>query len=176
MSSAAAQPSFTPEFATTYRAVTLGRIQQEGKTTRRVIGNIPEGKRDYKPEPNSRSAWDLASHLVSSDIWFLNGIADRKFEWTGEPAPAASNIAGLVALHEAESAKAAARLYALTPAQLLEPVDFFGIMKMPAFLFLQFAQDHAVHHRGQLSTYLRPMGAKVPDIYGGSFDEPFQGA
>ena len=56
MSSTAAQPSFTPEFATTYRAVTLGRIQQEGKTTRRVIGNIPEGKRDYKPEPNSRTS------------------------------------------------------------------------------------------------------------------------
>jgi uncharacterized damage-inducible protein DinB len=175
MSSPAAQPQFTPEFAATYRAVTLGRIQQEGKTTRRVVGNIPEDKKNYKPQENSRTAWELASHLVSSDIWFLNGIADRKFEWTGEPAPIANNVAGLVAHHEAETAKAAARVNALTAAQLLEPVDFFGIMKMPAFLFLQFAQDHAVHHRGQLSTYLRPMGAKVPDIYGGSFDEPFQG-
>jgi len=48
-------------------------------------------------------------------------------------------------------------------------------MNEPAFSYLQFAQDHLVHHRGQLSTYLRPMGGKVPDIYGGSADEPFQG-
>ena len=176
MSSPATQPKFTPEFAATYRSVTLGRIQQEGKTTRRVIGNIPEDKRNFKPEKNSRSAWDLAHHIVTADVWFLNAIADRNFAYSGEPPQVAGNISGLVAYHEAESAKAAARVNALTPEQLLEPVDFFGIMKMPAFLFLQFAQDHAVHHRGQLSTYLRPMGSKVPDIYGGSYDEPFQGS
>ena len=175
MSSPATQPNFTPDFAATYRAVTLGRILQEGKTTRRVIGNIPEDKKDYKPETNSRSAWDLAYHLATSDVWFLNAIADRDMTYTGEAPQVASNVAELVAYHERESAKAAARINALTPQQLLESVDFFGIMKMPAFLYLQFAQDHNVHHRGQLSTYLRPMGAKVPDIYGGSFDEPWQG-
>ncbi len=175
MSSPAAQPNFTPEFATTYRAVTLGRIRQEGKTTRRVIGAIPDGKRDYKPEANSRSAWDLAHHIATAEVWFLYAIADRNFAFSGEPPSVASDIAGLVKYHETEQAKAAARVNAMTPEQLLEPVDFFGIMKMPAFLFLQFAQDHNVHHRAQLSTYLRPMGSKVPDIYGGSYDEPFQG-
>jgi uncharacterized damage-inducible protein DinB len=49
-------------------------------------------------------------------------------------------------------------------------------MKMPAVQVLVFALVHMVHHRGQLSTYLRPMGGKVPGIYGGSFDEPWQGA
>jgi uncharacterized damage-inducible protein DinB len=52
-------------------------------------------------------------------------------------------------------------------------VDFFG-MKMPAVQYLMFALVHMVHHRGQLATYLRPMGGKVPAIYGGSFDEAWQ--
>lgn len=191
MSSAAAQPNtqpnpsaparerqgqkFTPEFATTYREVTLGKIEQENKTTRRVIGNVPDNERDYKPEPNSRSAWDLACHIAQSDVWFLNGIANHTFEWTGEPPKPADTVADLVKWYDAEFRKAAERVRAMSAQDLLKPVSFFGIMTMPAFLYLQFAQDHTVHHRGQLSTYLRPMGSKVPDIYGGSFDEPFQG-
>ena len=49
-------------------------------------------------------------------------------------------------------------------------------MKMPAVNYLLFALVHMVHHRGQLSAYLRPMGGKVPSIYGGSYDEPWRGA
>ena len=48
-------------------------------------------------------------------------------------------------------------------------------MKNPAIVYLNFALVHGVHHRGQLSGYLRPMGGKVPSIYGGSADETWQG-
>jgi uncharacterized damage-inducible protein DinB len=48
-------------------------------------------------------------------------------------------------------------------------------MKMPAVQYLMFALVHMVHHRGQLASYIRPMGGKVPSIYGGSYDEPWQG-
>ena len=48
------------------------------------------------------------------------------------------------------------------------------MINAPAVTFLNFMNVHAIHHRGQLSAYLRPMGAKVPKIYGGSADEPFQ--
>jgi uncharacterized damage-inducible protein DinB len=58
----------------------------------------------------------------------------------------------------------------LTGEQLLRTVDFRGIFQRPAFAFLQMGLLHAVHHRGQLSTYLRPMGGKVPAIYGESYD------
>ena len=50
-----------------------------------------------------------------------------------------------------------------------------GAFNFPAVIYLSFLIRHQVHHRGQLSVYLRPMGAKVPAIYGGSFDEPWQG-
>ena len=169
------QPSFSPEFATTFTNLMTGKIEREHPTTKRVIASVPNAKRDYKPHPNSRSAWELAVHVAQSDVWFLNSVADQKFEWTGEEKAPAPDVAGLTAWYEAEFPKAMARVKSLKPDQLLKPVDFFGMMTAPVFLFLQFTQDHTVHHRGQLSTYLRPMGAKVPDIYGGSFDEPFKG-
>lgn len=174
--SASAQPAFSGQFLSQLRDMMLGRIEQERSTTQRVIANIPNDKRDYKPHPNSRSAWDLGCHLATSDVWFLNGIAAQNFDWTGDPAPPAKTVAELCQWYEQEHKKAADKVRALTPEQLAKQVPFFGMLNMPAALYLQFAQDHAVHHRGQLSTYLRPMGAKVPDIYGGSFDEPFKGA
>jgi len=64
---------------------------------------------------------------------------------------------------------------AMTAEQLLTPVDFYGVMTAPVFRFLLFANNHSIHHRGQLAAYLRPMGSKVPSIYGGSADVPWPG-
>jgi uncharacterized damage-inducible protein DinB len=54
--------------------------------------------------------------------------------------------------------------------QLLQIIDLMGMIQMPAVNFVALAVKHSVHHRGQLSTYLRPMGGKVPGIYGPSAD------
>src|SRR5437868_2880627 len=91
--STAVQPAFTAEFAATHRDMLLGRIEKELATTKRVIGNIPNDKRDYKPHPVSRSAWELANHLALSDIWFLNGVASCNFDFTGEPPAPAATVA-----------------------------------------------------------------------------------
>ena len=58
--STAPQTSFTPDFAVTFSKLLIERLDKEATATRRVIGNIPEDKRDYRPAPNSRSAWELA--------------------------------------------------------------------------------------------------------------------
>ena len=60
--------------------------------------------------------------------------------------------------------------------KLAAPVDFFGMMKMPNATYLGFANNHSIHHRGQLAAYFRAMGSKVPAIYGASADEPRPGA
>jgi hypothetical protein len=62
------------------------------------------------------------------------------------------------------------RLKRASGDDLLRIVDFRGIFKFPAFAYVQLGLHHSIHHRGQLSTYLRPMGAKVPSIYGESYD------
>jgi uncharacterized damage-inducible protein DinB len=59
---------------------------------------------------------------------------------------------------------------ALSPEQLAKIIDFRGMMQLPAVMFMDMMMHHSVHHRGQLSMYLRPMGAKVPSIYGESYD------
>jgi uncharacterized damage-inducible protein DinB len=61
----------------------------------------------------------------------------------------------------------------LSKENLATRVDFIGLRNDPAVAYLNIAIRHSVHHRGQLSAYLRPMGARVPAIYVESADEPF---
>ena len=58
----------------------------------------------------------------------------------------------------------------MTLEQLVKVVDFRGLFQLPAVMYCGFILHHSVHHRGQLSTYLRPMGSKVPAMYGESYD------
>ena len=167
----------TPEFALAYREMMLQSFSNEVQTTKKVISAIPENKRDYRPDPHARTAWELAWHLANSDIQFLDGIADLKFSMaTPEQKDKPQTVAGLVSWYEQNSNRAANRVLGLSPQQLLTPVDFARLFKFPAVFYLAFLNNHSVHHRGALATYLRPMGAKVPSIYGGSYDEPFEAA
>ena len=174
---ATAQQGLTPEFALAYRELMLQSFSQEVQTTKKVILAIPENKRDYRPDPHARTAWELAWHLANSDMQFLDGIAELKFSReTPEPKAKPKTVAELVSWYEQHHHRAAARVRAMSGQQLLTPVNFFGVFNLPAVLYLPLLNNHSVHHRGALATYLRPMGAKVPSIYGGSYDEPFEPA
>jgi uncharacterized damage-inducible protein DinB len=162
----------TPEFALGYRAVMLDGVVREAEVTRRVIAAVPDAKSDYKPDPNARTAKELAWHLANSDIQFLDGIADVKFTMdTPEHKPQTS--AEVAEWYDANIKRGVARVAAMTPEQLLTPINFYNVFNLPAVLYLGFLNNHSIHHRGELATYLRPMGSKVPSIYGGSYDEPF---
>jgi len=163
----------TPEFALAYRAMMLDGILREAEITKKVIAAVPDAASSYKPDPNARTAKELAWHIANTDIQFLDGIADLKFSMeTPEPKPQTS--AEVVAWYDEHMKSGAARVAALTAEQLLTPVNFFGVFNFPAVFYLGFLNNHSIHHRGELATYLRPMGSKVPSIYGGSFDEPFR--
>ena len=149
------------------------QLQNEWMSTYKVISAVPDGKRDYKPDANGRSAWELATHLAAADVWFLDGGLNGKFDNPDDKAPAA-DIQGVAEWYKREFPNRLERVLALPDQKLTEIIDFYG-MKMPAVQYLMFALVHMVHHRGQLSAYLRPMGGKVPSIYGGSYDEPWQG-
>jgi uncharacterized damage-inducible protein DinB len=169
-----AQPNLTPEFITTFRDMTLQGIQMESNATKRVLAAVPDSGHDYRPDPKARTAKELAWHLAAEDVKFLDGIANHAFNTKAGPAPATT--AEIVAWYEANLPRAIARVQAMTAEQLLTPVEFFGVFNMPAALYLNFMYGHSVHHRGELAVYLRPMGAKVPSIYGPSADEEMQAA
>ena len=152
----------------------LPSMEHESKITRRVIAAVPNDKKDYRPAPKSMSAFELAWHTASSDVWFLKSIAAGSFEGGGEPTMPAEikSISDLVSWYDRNFPAALEAVKSLSLDQASKPVSFFGVYNFPAARYLGMSLAHTGHHRGQLSAYLRPMGAKVPSIYGGSADEP----
>jgi uncharacterized damage-inducible protein DinB len=161
----------TPEFALGMRAVMLDGIAREAQCTKRVLSAVPEAASDYRPDPHARTAKELAWHIANTDVQFLDGIADQKFEM-GPRANKPQTIAEIAAWYEENIKRGIARVQALTAEQLMANLDFRGVFNLPAVFYLGFLNNHSIHHRGELATYLRPMGSKVPAIYGGSYDEP----
>src|ERR1700744_6120602 len=70
------KPGLSPEFAGVIRETLLYWASRELETTKKVLSAIPDAKSNYRPDPNARTAWELAWHLASMDIHFLDGIAD----------------------------------------------------------------------------------------------------
>jgi len=168
------QQGLTPEFAAGLRDIMLDGVLRELETTKKVIAAIPDAKSDYRPDSNARTAWELAWHLAESDVQFLDGIADLNFNMeSSTEADKPKTIGEIVDWYDRNFKRAAERVRSLTPEQLATPVEFLGMFNFPAVAYLGFLNNHSIHHRGQLAVYLRPMGAKVPSIYGGSYDEPF---
>jgi uncharacterized damage-inducible protein DinB len=155
----------------------LDSVTGELEITKRVLAAVPDDKAQYRPDPHARSGWELAWHLANTDVQFLNGIADLNFTMeTPDEKDKPKTVAELVDWYDKNFKRAAERVRALTPEQLATPVDFMGAFNLPAVSYLGFLNNHSIHHRGQLATYLRPMGSKCPSIYGGSYDEPWQGS
>jgi uncharacterized damage-inducible protein DinB len=166
----------TPEFAVGMCHMMLDGVSRELEITKKVLAAVPDNKAEYKPDPHARTAWELAWHLANSDVQFLDGIADLKFNMeTPEDKNKPQTVAELVDWYDKNVKRASDRVRALTPQQLVTLIDFYGVFNLPAVAYLGFLNNHSIHHRGALATYLRPMGSKCPSIYGGSYDEPWQG-
>jgi uncharacterized damage-inducible protein DinB len=156
---------------TILNAVAVPSLTNEQPLTRRVIEAILPDKGDYKPDPFSRPALELAWHIVSAENRFIEATCDGAFDLSPRPMPETiKTSADVAAWYDREFAKNIARAKGLSGEQLTKVIDFRGIFKLPAVMFLNIGLNHSIHHRGQLSTYLRPMGSKVPSIYGESYD------
>jgi uncharacterized damage-inducible protein DinB len=167
----------TPEQATfLLNEIYLPQIRNENKTTRRVIEAIPADNCSWCPDPKAKSALDLAWHIASSECFFLNGIASGKYErpsdgGDGSRPASIKTPADVLKWYDENHAKAVSQLTQVQGDSLARPIDFFGVFSSPAVSFAGVMCSHSIHHRGQLSSYLRPMGGKVPNIYGSSADE-----
>lgn len=154
----------------------LPTIEQEHATTLKVLAAMPNEHLDYAPSEKCTKALDLAYHIASSEQFFLSGVANGAFATGGDYARPESmkTPADVIAMYKEQTAANLERLKGLTGEELARELNFHGVWKMQAVGFLQAMVLHSVHHRGQLSAYLRPMGGKVPAIYGMSADDnPF---
>jgi len=140
----------------------------ESKTTRNVLARIPEGS-DYRPDPKSRTAQEIAWQIVCEEKMIIDALESGKAEWAPPPMPA--SMKDVLSAYEKQSASMGARWQALPAARWDGELEFFGQHRPASPMAWSFLFD-IVHHRGQISTYLRPMGSTVPQIYGPSGDEP----
>lgn len=168
-----------PEHAKAAADMLAGLWEGESAATVQVLAAVKDETRDYRPDPKSRSAWELAVHLATADVWFIDSIVKGTFAFDPAVAKAAegqfTSASELAEFYRTTFPRKVKELQAIPAAALTEPLDFFGVFQWPRVQFIGFANNHSVHHRGQLAAYLRAMGSKVPNIYGPSADaEPMQ--
>ena len=154
----------------------LARRKAERPAFLKVLKAVPQGKRDYRHDPKGRTAAELAWLLTAEEADVLKLLESGAIEFKETPPPATMDE--MVAAFERDAARVDERLAQTDEATWKKPGRFLvggnpvwqdevGNMVW-GFLF------DAIHHRGQLSTYLRPMGSKVPSIYGPSADDTGQ--
>jgi len=141
---------------------------KEATTTRTVLARIPEGS-DYRPDPRSRTAHEIAWQMVCEEKMIIDALESGKAEWAPPPMPA--TMKEVLEAYEQQSAAMADRWTNLPDAKWNGTLEFFGSERPASPMAWSFLFD-IVHHRGQITTYLRPMGSTVPQIYGPSGDEP----
>jgi uncharacterized damage-inducible protein DinB len=151
----------------------VSRRKSEQPAFVRVLRALPPGRLDYRPDPKARTAAELAWFIAAEEAALVTLLDTSAIDWKDEKPPA--TIDEIAGLYERSAAAVDEKLGRLDPAAWERKCRFIVGGKtawedtlgqfMWGFLF------DAIHHRGQLSTYLRPMGGKVPCIYGPSADD-----
>ena len=158
----------------------LSELDEEAKTTRRVLERVPGNQLAWRPHEKARTLGELALHVAMVP----GGVA----QLVSSPSPAQApnfidvspkSAAELVPSLDDSIAKAKKALGGMDDAAAMEPWTLMAgsrkILTVPRAVMLRSVMlNHWYHHRGQLTTYLRALGAPVPSIYGPSADEnPF---
>jgi len=156
-------------------AETLATLwEEEFPATCQVLAAVKDENRDYRPDPKSRTAWQLATHLATADLWFIDCIRNGKFHFDPEQAKKLeagfSSVDDVVEFYKKNFPEKLRALASMPGEDMAQTIDFFNIMKRSRAAWIGFASNHSMHHRGQLSAYLRGLGSKVPNIYGPSGD------
>lgn len=154
----------------------VATLERESHTTLQVMKAFPAGRMDFKPAEKSSDAAKLMWTFVL-ELGAMQGALDGAIDFSKLAAPHPASHADIVAVYEAEVAKALARVRAATDAELARmitiPVGPKQMGEVPAQAFAWMMLMDSVHHRGQLSVYIRMVGAKLPSIYGPTADEPW---
>jgi uncharacterized damage-inducible protein DinB len=157
----------------------LQEFDNEAGTTRRVLERVPQDKLAWKPHPKSMSLGVLALHVAASPGVICGWACEDVTEFKGEASPTPTSTGEILAAHDA-SVKSSKEILSRLGDEGLKgtwtgQAGGNTLMTMPkAALVRSIVMNHWIHHRGQLSVYLRLLDVPVPSIYGPSADEnPF---
>jgi uncharacterized damage-inducible protein DinB len=152
----------------------------EMRTTRRLLDRVPEAELSWKPHEKSMSLGELAGHLAAIPTWTERVMTAAEFDMASlgdrTRLRAPQSRAALLVEFDAKVAEARAHLAGKTDAELFAPwtlksggEEIFTLPKVRALR--SFVMNHSIHHRGQLSVYLRLKNIPLPSIYGPTADE-----
>jgi uncharacterized damage-inducible protein DinB len=158
----------------------LAELDREADRSRRALEQVPEGKRDWKPHEKSMAFGYLTEIVATIPSWVAMTIEQDELDLnppggsTYKPEPLTTSAE---LIHGLETAVAKARgalekttdEYLTTPWKLL--VGGQVVMESPRHVVIRDTLNHMAHHRGQMTVYLRLLGATVPAIYGPSGDD-----
>lgn len=156
----------------------LPEYDQEMANARRAIEAIPTGNIDFRPHEKSWSLIELATHLARLISWGPATLAVDEMDISGyQPEPALPSVEAVLELFDKNVAEARAAIEATADDKFmsdwrLKSGDTVHFSMPKAAVIRSFVLNHLIHHRGQLTVYIRMAGGKVPGMYGPSADEP----
>ena len=160
-------------------AAFLREFENEAQTTRRVLERVPADKLSWRPHPKSMSLGELALHVAASPAVISGWCTEDVTNFTGDKTPQPASTADILTAHDKGIATVKESLTKVgdegMKAMWTAKAGDTTLMTMPkAVLVRSVVLNHWIHHRGQLSVYLRLLDVPVPSIYGPSADEnPF---
>ena len=156
----------------------LPEFDHEMTTTRKVLERVPEHRFDWKPHAKSFSLGALATHVANLPAWGADALTQSEYDIAAGQSPAAPpSKTVLMDTFDKNVTATRSALTGRTDGELMEMWTLKrgdkAIFSMPrANVLRSFVLSHLIHHRGQLSVYLRLLDVPVPSIYGPSADEP----
>ena len=158
----------------------LAEFDHEMTTTRKLLERVPEDRLDWQPHPKSYTLGQLAQHVATIPIWGLMTLRDTELDLgEGSAPPQMRTRAEMLTAFDENAAGTRAALVGRSDGELMVPWTLKNsghtIFSMPrASVWRGFVMSHLIHHRGQLSVYLRMQDVPLPSMYGPSADEsPF---
>jgi uncharacterized damage-inducible protein DinB len=157
----------------------IAELQQEATITRRMLKRVPQDSLAWQPHEKSTKLGRLAAHIATLPLFVTKALSQDELNNRDliAAAPASDDVSGILEAFDKNIAGAIELLKTQTGERLFESWSYKDgeklIFKMPRLAVIRFiALNHLIHHRGQLSVYLRLLDIPLPSVYGPTADEP----
>jgi uncharacterized damage-inducible protein DinB len=157
----------------------LSEFDHEMTTTRKVLERVPEDKFEWRPHERATALGDLAQHVATIPMWGSMTVNQTELVFGDRQPERFGTRAEILAAFDKNAADTRAALIGKADAEFMVPWSLKAgdktLFSMPRIVvWRSFVMSHLIHHRGQLTVYLRMLDVRVPSIYGPSGDEsPF---